>query len=163
MKYFLFGLLFSFSSLAEIVPLEKFDQSKLQQLLSRIPSALKRQEKNGALIRHYYSYPKSGSFKINCEADFYHNLSIPSDRRCSLEMDTSLVQGDEIVLKINDSSTVQELFKAISYGSEIKKFYSEDRMKGRRADSSYGLIFRYIFICTTKECDVKLTPLQSEI
>lgn len=163
MKYFLLSLLFSFSTLAETVVIEKFDQSKLQQLLSRIPSALKKQEKMGAFVRHYYSYPKSGSFKINCEADFYHHLSIPSDRRCTLDMDTSLLQGDEILLKITDSSTVQELYKAISYGNEIKKFYSEDRMKGYRADGSYGLIFRYIFVCTNKVCDIKLTSKQSEI
>jgi hypothetical protein len=157
MKNFFFGLFITFPALAEVVPLEKFDQAKLHQLLSRIPVALTKQEKLGSFVRHFYTYPKTGSFKINCEADFYSGYSLPSYYRCNIDMDTSLLQGDEILFKVTDSETVQNFYKAISYGSEVKKFYSEERMKGYRADGSFGQIFRYIFICSSPQCLVKLT------
>lgn len=163
MKKFFLGFFVTFPVIAEVIPLEKFDQTKLHQLLSRIPSALTKQEKMGSFIRHFYTYPKSGGLKINCEADFYSGYSLPSNYLCHMDMDTSLGQGDEIVLKVTDSETVQNFYKAISYGSEIKKFYSEERMKGTRADGSFGQIFRYIFICTTKNCHFKLTPKAAEI
>jgi hypothetical protein len=138
--------------LLSAIPLEAFDQQKLETLVRRIPEALVRTEKIEHGEKRFYSYPKNSSgFKINCESTHYLHSKFPSDLNCSLnitqEIDPKL---DEHQITFTDS----ELYKTLSYDADVKKFYSNERVYGLKMNGKYGEMFRYGFICDVKNCQL---------
>ncbi len=152
---------FSFISLvsssfvfAGTIPVNSFDQAKLEAVLRKVPSALVKVENYEGFSRKFYSYPKSptSGFHITCQADFYLNSTVPSTKSCAVEMTTTNLSGDEYEVKVTDSATVNELRNAFSYGQEIKKFYSNERVYGQSFKGVFRDLFRYSIICETQNC-----------
>lgn len=152
------GFLFLLPSLAWsiAVPLNSFEQAKLETLVRNIPSSLVKTENREGFVRKYHLYPKSkkSSFTINCYADYYGAAPIPSEKFCEVEvLDKDLV-GDEFVIQLSDSLSVITLRKAISYGADVKKFISHERVWGQSSTGVNRNLFRYAFVCTDKICDI---------
>jgi hypothetical protein len=149
----LISLLSSSFVFAGAIPVDSFDQSKLEAVLRKIPSALVKVENHQGFSRKFYSYPKSPSgVHISCQADFYLNSTVPSTKSCVVEMKTTNLSGDEYQVTLTDSAVVSELRNALSYGMETKKFYSTERVYGQSFAGGYRDLFRYSFICETQSC-----------
>jgi hypothetical protein len=134
------------------IPLESFDQQKLETLVRRIPEALIRTEKIENGEKRFYSYPKENhGFKINCESTYYLHSKLPSEARCSLnitqEVDSRL---DEHKITFSDSA----LYQSLSYENEIKRFYSNERVYGLKLNGRYGEHFRYGITCNSSNCEL---------
>lgn len=148
---------------ASKIPLGTFEQSKLEQLLRNIPSALQKSSKfkKGA-VRKTYVFPKdNSSFKIKCIADHYNSSPLPSERSCEVEVSDKTLKGDEHLIKITDAATVAALYKAIPYGAEIKMNYSHERVYGQAHDGSYRQLLRYAFSCKKQSCEVTFSPKEA--
>lgn len=153
MRYLAFLFLFPALSYAAKVPLDSFDQSKLETILRNIPTALLKEENMGGFIRKHYAFPdeKKSDFFIKCHADYYKAAKIPSSKACSVEIKDE-GSSDEVLLKITDPKTVNSFREAISYGNEVKKFYATERVYGLALDGKYRDLFRYSFVCQMAEC-----------
>ncbi|MBA2406276.1 MAG: hypothetical protein H0V66_15980 [Bdellovibrionales bacterium] len=145
-------------ALAAKIPLDTFEQSKLETLLRKIPSALVRTEEHADFIRKHYLFPKnkSSSFTINCHADYFGAATVPSFKVCDVELLNKDYAGDEQLVVIEDVATVNDLRSSISYGAEIKKYYSFERVYGQSHDGTYRNLFRFSFVCKTASCEVTL-------
>lgn len=139
---------------AGTIPVDSFDQAKLEEILRKVPSALVKVEGHQGFTRKFYSYPKSSAsgIHISCQADFYLNSTVPSAKSCAVEIKTTNLSGDEYQVTLTDSAVVNELRNALSYGQEIKKFYSTERVYGQSFAGAYRDLFRYSFICQTQSC-----------
>lgn len=159
MKFFILIALFAFNALAVEIPLKSFDQSKLETILRRIPEAKAQSQLMGPFTRVFYQYPKSESpFQITCEADHYNSNPIPSFSRCKVKVsDKEDFRGDEYLFKVSDSTFVNQMSSAISYGAEVKKSYSLETVYGQAFTGEYRHLFRYLIICKKADCTVSFS------
>lgn len=152
--------------LGTAIPLEQFDQQKLESLLRRIPSAFVRSENQGGKFeRKFYSFPKMDDkgFKINCEGDHYLPSTIPSASTCTLTMIKDAdVRYDEQLVEFKDPFTVTSLYNAINSLAEIKKFYSNERVYGVGINGRYAENFRYAFSCFKEKCQLTMSTLPAD-
>lgn len=150
---------------ATLIPLESFDAQKLETLVRRIPSALVKTEDMGGFERKTYAFPKMDDkgFKINCTADHYLGSAFPSRTNCSLTMMKESLDAryDEHMVEFRDPATVYNLFNAISYQSDAKKFYSSEQVYGYGLNNKYRNLFRYSFSCTMDKCSVTMVTKPS--
>jgi hypothetical protein len=164
-RYFFLMLLISLPAAAVSIPLDAFDQSKLEGLLRNIPASVSALENHGLFQRKKHIFPKTESrFSIKCLSDYYEKATIPSVKQCSVNIDPHLtLKGDEHHLRLTDKTSVAALFAAISYGQEVKNFYSTERVYGLGADGKHRKLFRYSISCQQQYCDLtfvsKVTPL----
>ncbi len=139
------------------IPLEQFDQQKLEALMRRIPSALVMTEDQGKFERKFYSFPKMDDkgFKINCQADHYLENPLPSASSCTLTVLKDLdVRYDEHAIEFKDSFVVTNIYNAIHSAAETKKFYSNERVYGLGLNGKYAENFRYVFTCSKEKCQL---------
>jgi hypothetical protein len=164
MRLFLTLLLAPTFAFATKIPVEIFDQSKLETLLRNNPSAFDRIETRAGFIRKHYQFPKDkkSGFTINCEADYYGEAKIPSYKSCEIDVSSEDFVGDEYLIKITDAEIVKSLRDSISYGSDLKKFIAFERVYGQAHDGVYRNLFRYTFICKRDACDVTFTTKSPE-
>lgn len=143
-------------SLAAKIPVEAFDQAKLESLLRSSASTLERTETREGFVRKHHVFPKNKqtTFSINCIADYFGESRIPSYKSCDLNVSNNVFAGDEQLIKITDAEMVKTLRESISYGDEVKKFYSFERVYGQAFDGTYRNLFRFSFICKRDTCDV---------
>jgi hypothetical protein len=163
MKTFFFttGFLFSGISFAATIPVESFDQSKLEILLRKIPESLVKEENDSNFKRKFHEFPSSSNagFKITCQADYFSEATIPSEKKCQLNLDNLTSNADEVSVTISDEKLVTSLRSAISYGQEVKSFYSTERIHGLSLDRKYRDIFRYAFVCQEKICQLTFAKI----
>jgi hypothetical protein len=138
------------------IPIEEFDQRKLETLLRRIPEAFVKAEalENG-VEKRLYAFPsrKDSEFKIECVADHYVGAAIPSKTACSVKIFKDIdVRYDEHLLVVKDSEVVSALYKAISYSQREKDFFSSERVYGLGINGKYQKNFRFRFKCTEEKC-----------
>jgi len=159
MRLILALLLVPSFAFAAKIPVDIFDQSKLENLLRNIPSSLSRTEVHEGFVRHHHEFPKNkkANFRIKCYADYFGQAKFPSFETCEFDLSTNTLSGDELVLTIADSGVVNSLREAISYGDEVKKFYSTERVYGQASDGALRDLFRYAFICKRDACEVTVT------
>lgn len=147
--------------LVAAIPLEQFDQQKLEALMRRIPAALVRTEdQNGKFTRKFYSFPKMDDkgFKINCQADHYLQSPLPSESSCTLSILKDLdVRYDEHAIEFKDPFVVTNLFNAIHSAAETKKYYSNERVYGLGLNGKYAENFRYAFSCSKEKCQLTVS------
>jgi hypothetical protein len=138
------------------IPVKAFDQSKLEQIISRIPSALTKIEERNGFVRRHYLFPssKSSLFTIQCHADYYQSATIPSFKSCEVNVTGEPDVGDEYLLKIVDRNTVAALYSAITYGQEIKKINATEVIYAQSHTGKYKNIFRYSFVCQKESCEI---------
>jgi hypothetical protein len=164
MKYFaIFLMLIPSLSFAFKIPVESFDQSKLQSLLSKIPSALVKSETMAGFLRKTYLFPKSKNapIKIECQADYFSASSVPSYKSCGVTVERADQVGDEYSITISDVQDVSQLRSAISYGEDTKKIYSTERIYGQASDGKYRDLFRYSFVCESQSCNLTFVKKES--
>ncbi len=142
------------------IPLEQFDQQKLESLMRRIPSALvKTEDQGGKFERKFYSFPKMDDkgFKIKCQADHYLGSPLPSASSCTLHMlKDADVRYDEHAVEFNDTHVVTSIYNAIHSQSVTKKFYSNERVYGLGVNGKYGENFRFTFSCSQEKCQLTM-------
>ena len=139
--------------LLNAIPLETFDQQKLETLVRRIPEALVSTSKFENGEKRYYSYPRSNDpgFKIDCESTYYQHSKLPSEIMCSLNITQEIdSRSDEHKITFSDP----ELYNSFSYETDVKRFYSNERVFGLKLNGKYGEMFRYGFICDVKNCQL---------
>ena len=163
MKVFFLLVLFSVSAWSVEIPVDEFDQSKLESLLRRIPSALIGTVQQDGFIRKTTRYPDTTSlFTIDCEADYYAGSSIPTYKRCVVTVsDKADLRGDEYLIKLTSKSRVTEMFEAISFGSDTRKVYSHERVYGQAFEGDYKNVFRFMFVCKKTSCDFRFSPKEA--
>jgi hypothetical protein len=146
------------------IPVEVFDQQKLEGLLRQIPSALVKTENQSGFVRKHYLFPqdKKAGFTIKCYADYYGTSTIPSLRLCDVDVTSTDLQGDEYFLKLDESDS-QALYKVISYGLDVKKFFSFERVYGQAHDGKYHDLFRYSIICKASSCEFTFSPKEAQL
>lgn len=148
--------------LFSLIPLQLFDQSKLESVLREIPSALIKSESHQGFVRKHYAFPPShGQFQIKCQADYYLSSTIPSTKSCSVEVGLGELRGDEYVFTSTDSAFVSALYQAMPYGQQVKKVYSTERLYGQSRNGSYKQLFRYSLICKTNSCELSFSPKEA--
>lgn len=155
MKFIIFLLFLSNFSWATKIPVTIFDQAKLETVLRNIPSSLKRIEKFNGYIRKHLKFPDvaQSNFFITCQVDYFNESQIPSYKACELDVISLDHAGEEFSVKIENLEIVTALRESFSYGQEIKKFYSTERIYGQAFDGKYRDLFRYMFICSAKACE----------
>lgn len=142
------------------IPLQLVDQQRLEALLRKIPKSLVGQTTQNGLTKKTYVFPKANDFgfKIKCEATHYRQSEIPSSSSCSLTLLQDVDQRyDEQSITIKDHSTVEALFKAMSYGQNLKTFYSLERVHGVNRAGQYQDHFRFSFFCKEESCQLNLS------
>jgi hypothetical protein len=158
------ALIVSSLSHAGIIPVDSFDQSKLESLLRKIPSSLVNEELHTNFKRKIHEFPLTGNlgFKIKCHGDYFLNSIIPSNKQCQVEVLNFNSDTDEVLVGISDVSTVNELRSALSYGKETKSFYSTERVHGLSLEKKYRELFRYSFVCDDKKCNLTFAKIPSK-
>ena len=163
MKKILLLSLVSMNALSVEIPIEPFDQSKLETLLRRIPTALIGTTSGDGFVKKTTRYPDAKSlFAIVCEADYFGGSDIPTNKSCKVTIsDKSDLRGDEYLIKITDSRRVTEMYNAIPFGLEIKKSYSHERIYGQAWEGDYKNIFRFMIVCKKTSCDFRFSPKEA--
>ena len=165
MKWILPLLLVPTVALAAKIPVDIFDQSKLETLLRNIPEAFVKDEAQSGFIRKHYQFPKNkaSSFTIKCHGDYFGTATIPSYKACEVEVNTKDLAGDEMKVQVTDSATVNALYTAISYGNDLKKSYSTERVYGQGSDGAYKNLFRYSMVCKREACDLVFVAKEANL
>jgi hypothetical protein len=150
-------------SFAVNIPMTEGDQSKLEYILRRIPSAAVKTENLSGFVRKHTQFPKSASnFVITCYGDFYNSSPIPSNEVCELELSDVKPTYEEYKLTAT-GAVAKTLYEAIPYSNKVKKLYAWDRVYGQALSGKYRDLFRYTFICETSEsCVMTFTAKPSE-
>lgn len=145
---------------ATLIPLEPFDAQKLETLVRKIPAALVKTEDMEGFQRKTYEFPKmkDKGFKINCTADHYLQNPLPSKTNCTLSLLKEALDAryDEELVEFKDPFTVKNLYNAISYQNDVKKFYSNEQVYGYGLSNKYHNLFRYSFLCSKEKCQVTM-------
>ena len=143
MKLIITLILISTSALAGNIPLEIFDQSKLETIVRRIPSALIKTENLEGFVRKHYLFnsDNEAAFSLKCHADYFRSALIPTNKVCAVEVPGLPEIGDEYLLKTKNTKTVRELFNALSFSPEVKKSFSNERIYGQAHDGKYKNLF----------------------
>lgn len=146
------------------IPLNVFEQSKLETLLRGMPSAQVKKEKFKGHVRKYTQFPKiqNSAFGIKCYADFYGHAKIPSLKVCEASVESTDPVKDEYLIKLTDPEAVADLNGSISYGDQIKKFSSHEQLFGQGFDGTSRTLFRYSFICQKSSCDITFSTKKTD-
>lgn len=151
--------------LAATIPMEDFDQSKLEQLLRKIPNSVIKTENLNGFVRKHTQFPLNmfnAEFSIKCSADYYANADVPSIKKCTVDVsDEAITQGDVITTKITDPTLVSQLSNAIPYLKDDKKFYSNERFKALAFTGDFATVFRFIFNCKQNACEAQFSPKEN--
>ncbi len=142
------------------IPLNLADQQKLEALVRKIPRSLVREITHDGFIKKTYLFPARNDlgFKIQCEAIHYRQSELPSSSSCTLNLVQDVdTRYDEQTITIKDRSTVESLFKAMSYGQNLKTFYSLERVHGVNRAGQYKDHFRFSFLCKEESCQLNLS------
>lgn len=142
------------------IPLQIADQQKLEALIRRVPQAFVKQATQNGQTKKNYQFPVRNDlgFKIYCEASYFRQSELPSLSSCSLFMNQNLdPRLDEQTILIKDRSSVESLFQAISYGQNVKTFYSNERVHGVNRNGQYQDHFRFSFRCGRDQCQLNLS------
>jgi hypothetical protein len=145
--------------LAVAIPLEQFDQQKLEFLVRKIPAALVRTE-TLTVEKRFYEFPKMDDkgFKIKCESEHHLGSQFPSKSSCTLNILKDIDQRyDEHLVEFKDPYVVKSLFEAMSYGRDVKKFYSNERVYGVSVNGKYVDHFRFALSCSTEKCQFNMS------
>lgn len=145
--------------LALAIPLETFDQQKLEGLLRKIPAAHVRTE-TLTKEKRFYEFPKMNDkgFKIRCEAEHHLGSPLPSKSSCTLELLKAEDQRfDEQTVEFKDPFVVNSLYEAISFGTDTKRFYSNERVYGVNLGGKYAEHFRYGLVCSKEKCQFNMS------
>jgi hypothetical protein len=169
MKYVGLLTLFPISVFAISIPVDHFDQSKLEYVVSQIPSAFVSSQKVHDHTRKWYSYPKNESlFKINCTADYYRGSSVPSNSDCTLNLYEKNIsgmvmdfKGDEYLIKVTDTQVIKDFFRMMPYTGEIRRIYSTERVLGLSYTGIQQKLFRYRFACNESYCEFTFTSKEN--
>lgn len=149
------------------IPVEKFDQSKLENLLRRMPSTFVDEVQDGDKIIKTFKFPQDESpFQITCQSTWFGESPLPTYKSCLVEVEKGEVQGitstkinDVYQIKISEAKAVSELYSAMSFGEVVKKMNAFERVKGKAETGRIEEIFRYAFICQAQECTLRLISL----
>jgi hypothetical protein len=142
------------------IPLESADQQKLEALIRKIPQAFVKQSTQNGQTKKAYEFPSRNDlgFKILCDAIYYRQSELPSHSSCSFSMTQNLdPRLDEQTITIKDHSSAESLFLAMSYGQNIKTFYSNERVHGVNRNGQYQDHFRFSFRCERDRCQLNLS------
>ena len=164
MKGFLLLILFSVNAWSVEIPVDEFDQSKLESLLRKIPSALIGSSQEDGFVRKTTRYPDTNSlFTIVCEADYYADASIPTYKKCVLSVsDNADLRGDEYLIKMTQKSRVSEMYNAISFGTDTRRTYSHERIYGQAFEGDYKNVFRFMIVCKKNtSCEFRFSPKEA--
>jgi len=137
------------------VPLTLFDQQKLEFLVRKIPESLVKVEEKSGVKKKYYEFPRNSDqdFKIQCEADYYLDTSLPSFSTCKLEVSKSVNQRyDEHKIELKDKELIKSIMNSLSYTQDTKKLYSLERVYGVALNGQYSRHFRFSFNCAVENC-----------
>lgn len=161
MKYFLTLLFIPIVGMSAVIPVEKFDQSKLETLLRKIPSAFVEAREENGVTRKTYLYPAQGPLRVVCVADHFDQSEIPTYKSCKMSVEVGQVNGilsekngDEYRVIISDPSLAREIYKGISFGASSKVHNSHEQVYGRSFEGTQKNLFRYSFVCGLKSCIV---------
>jgi hypothetical protein len=145
------------------IPLDEFDQSKLETLLRNIPAALVNSSHENGFVRKSTRYSDTNSlFAITCEGDFYAGSSIPTYKKCKITVNNKAdFHGDEYLIKVTNLTLVSEMYNAISYDPTIRKSYSHERVYGQAFEGDYKYVFRYMIICSKSSCEFRFSPKEA--
>ncbi len=156
--------LFSVSAQSAEIPLNTFEQTKLETLLRKIPSAFVKKEKLTGFIRKHYLFPAQGAseFSVKCTADYFGAALVPSHKVCEASVKSGEVVNDEYLIQLTDPKIVRALYKAISYGETEKHFSSHERIYGKGHDGIWRNLFRFSFSCRKDACSVTFSPKKSQ-
>ena len=146
------------------IPLNTFEQSKLETLLRGMPYAYVSKDKNSDSVRRHYLFPKApdAGFTINCYADYFKGAKVPSVKVCEASVNGPELKGDEFSIQLTDEKSVKSLMKAISYGDPVKKFFSHEQIYGKGVDGVSHNLFRYSFSCEKSSCTVTFSPKKTD-
>jgi hypothetical protein len=164
-KFFIFSsLFFSLASQAALIPVDGFDQSKLESVLRKIPESVLKEENHTNFKRKFHEFPATSNagFKIKCQADYFLEATVPSEKKCQVEVENLTSDTDEVSVTISDEKLVTALRSAFSYGQAVKSFYSTERVQGLSLERKYREIFRYAFVCQEKSCLVTFAKIPSK-
>ncbi len=167
--FFLFYLLTS-SAWALVIPVEGFDQSKLEHLMRKMPSAFVKTVTMEGFERRHYVFPSNDApFSFKCSADYYLAAKVPSMNRCEVTVNEGKSEGikveaknDEIVVKLTDKKFSSALYNGISHGQALKKLYSTERAFGVSATGTSRYLFRYLIWCQPESCELSFTNLSPQ-
>ncbi len=158
MRYILIVFLLPVTVWSAEITVEKFDQSKLEFLLRRVPSALFETTQVEDYTRKIYLFPGHGPLKISCSADYF-NSHIPTYKTCHVSVDegsslgiSSSKKNDEYRIIFSSAKTVRELKEATS----SRAFNSHEQFSGRSFDGGSRKLFRYSFTCLETTCQLSL-------
>lgn len=157
-------LLFPLIALAAEIPLNVFEQSKLETLLRGMPSAFIKKEKFKGYERRYTQFPtrQDAGFGIKCYADFYGSAKIPSLKVCEASVESTDPVKDEYRIKLTEPEAVSALNGSISYGNEIKKFFSHEQLFGQGSEGINRTLFRYSFTCQKTACEITFSTKKTD-
>lgn len=163
MKELFLLILFSVNVMAVEIPVDEFDQSKLETLLRKIPTALIASSQGNGFVRKTTRYPDATSlFAIVCNADYYAGSTIPTYKKCKVSVsDKADLRGDEYFIKLTQKSRVSEMFDAISYGTTTRKSYSNERVYGQAFEGDYKNVFRFMIVCKKTSCEFRFSPKEA--
>lgn len=142
------------------IPLQGFDQHKLEALLTKIPSAFVKSETYPDFERKFFTFPAKTQkdFQISCQSDYFFQSAVASNPKCSLIIFGNLDDGkDEQLMELKDPYVVKSLYGAISYGSELKKMHSLERVYGLSLNGKYRRHFRYTLTCSIESCQLTMS------
>lgn len=145
-------------------PIDNFDQMKLADFISRLPSTVKAEKidriegpRTGRKVQSIFPAEAGYPFSINCELSYYNSSSIMSTGKCQLDVDfTSLAiqkKYDEGMVVIKDQELVNAIREAIVDGNSRKEFRAVTGKKmGTTLSGKWAWIFSYYFSCSIQEC-----------
>ncbi len=142
------------------IPLEIADQQKLEALIRKIPQAFVKQSTQNGQTKKSYEFPSRNDlgFKIQCQATYYRQSELPSQSSCSFSITQDLdPRLDEQTIAIKDPSSAESLFLAMSYGQNVKTFYSNERVHGVNRNGQYQDHFRFSLRCERDRCQLNLS------
>lgn len=151
--------------LVSLIPLQIADQQKLEALVRRIPKSLVSQISQNGITKKNYLFPQRNDlgFKIQCEAIHHRQSPIPSASSCTLTLLKDLdPRVDEQTIQLTEKSVVESFFTAISYGEDLKTFYSVERVHGVNRAGEYKDHFRYSFLCREKSCQLSFSTREAD-
>lgn len=151
--------------LATAIPLESFDQQKLESLMRKIPAAYVRTLEGEGKKTLFYSFPKMDDkgFKINCQAEYFSHSSLPTNTKCDLTMLQDLDgRTDEYMTEFKDPFVVKSFYEAISYTTAVKTWVTSERIYGVARDGRYKEHFRYTISCSKEKCQMTFSTKKPE-
>jgi uncharacterized membrane protein len=153
MKYLLL-LVLPLTSFATTIPMDSFDQLKLEETLRAIPAAAD----NTKGLEKTYSFPKDSElFKIRCKGQHFKEAKIPTSPTCEIDLKVGEAKGykveqahDQWRVQISEEKIAKRFFKVLQQG----KLTATEQVYAGDVEGVYANQFRYQFLCEKKSCTV---------